>query len=36
VAVTVAVYAPAVVGVPEIKPDGLIDSPAGRPAAAQV
>ena len=33
VAVTVTVDAPAVVGVPEIRPAELIDRPAGRPLA---
>ena len=34
VAVTVTLEVPAVVGVPEMRPeDGLMDSPAGRPLA---
>ena len=35
VAVTVTVELPAVVGVPEIRPLLLIDSPAGRPLASR-
>jgi hypothetical protein len=36
-AVTVLLYEPAVVGVPEIRPlDALIDKPAGRPVADHV
>jgi hypothetical protein len=36
VAVTVTLAAPAVVGVPEIRPDELMDSPAGSPVAVSV
>src|SRR5260370_36316932 len=36
VAVTVTEDAPAVLGVPEIRPEELIDRPAGRPGAESV
>src|SRR5690348_4146233 len=36
VAVAVTVEVPAVVGVPVIRPEELIDSPGGRPVAAKV
>src|ERR1035438_3886455 len=36
VAVTVTVEVPAVVGVPEIRPEELMDSPAGSPVAVSV
>src|SRR3954468_20187850 len=36
VAVAVTEYVAAVVGVPEIRPEELIDRPAGRPVAVQV